>query len=67
MLHKIISRIKILIQTYKKSLHDQKWDLNYILGHRVQLGLLTLFYTGSRIYVITRGGGPADPPWLDAL
>ena len=36
LLYNLVSRITIVIQTYKKSLSDHKWDLNWILGHRVQ-------------------------------
>ena len=40
LLYNLISKITIVIQTYKKSLNDQKWDLNWILGHWVQFWVL---------------------------
>ena len=40
LLYNLVSRIKIVIQTYKKSLNDQKWDLNWIFGCLDQFWLL---------------------------
>ena len=53
-LHKFILHLQLNI----------KLSVLYYLALAIKLvSSLTLFYTGSRIYVITQGeGGPADPP-----
>ena len=36
LLYNLVSKTKIVFQTHKKNQNDQKWDLNWIIGHSIQ-------------------------------
>ena len=40
LLYNLVSKTKIVFQTHKKIQNDQKWDLNWIIGHSVQFWVL---------------------------
>ena len=40
LLYNLVSKTKIVFQNPKKSQNDQKWDLNWIIGHSVEFWVL---------------------------